>query len=396
MREENHKTKSLHPRRSLDQFFYSSLPETISGDHDQVVYKNTVNAPGGQMMIMVDQLWQWLLDSSHSEAQPAIFTCFPQKDAENGTNSEGVDDTADLRRAIIDDINDRLSDENSPRIAEGTNVAGVIIERAVNVMLSVRNVQSLDFWDIFRDAVGQAAEQQTKFFRLFQNKLESETGCISDSTTKRDGVKLALEIADIIDELNSISRLFEAQIDVLDTAINALSTRDERFAKLRETLIDIVTQDITGYKKQVKRMTEDAQRTKDSLMDLLDLEQKEESLEEAHYSNEEADTAREQADETADQSQILFLFTIVTIIFLSLPFFTSYFGMNVKEFTGDEGNTDQRFIWTIMGPLPGAVIAGLLGVAFYMYRKTRTKHMMRKRNRRLGNKPANGVSTGLL
>ena len=51
-------------------------------------------------------------------------------------------------------------------------------------------------------------------------------------------------------------------------------------------------------------------------MDLLDLQQKEETLKEAHYSNKQAEAAREQADETEAQSKILFLFTIVTIVFV--------------------------------------------------------------------------------
>lgn len=56
-------------------------------------------------------------------------------------------------------------------------------------------------------------------------------------------------------------------------------------------------------------------------MDLLDLQQKEETLKEVHYSNVQANAARKQADETEAQSQILFLFTIVTIVFvcISLP-----------------------------------------------------------------------------
>lgn len=51
-------------------------------------------------------------------------------------------------------------------------------------------------------------------------------------------------------------------------------------------------------------------------MELLDLQQKEETLREAQYSNQQASAAREQVDETAAQSQIFFLFTVVTIIFV--------------------------------------------------------------------------------
>jgi hypothetical protein len=52
-------------------------------------------------------------------------------------------------------------------------------------------------------------------------------------------------------------------------------------------------------------------------MSLLDLQQKEDSLKEAIFSNDQALAAQEQAEETEAQSQILFLFTIVTIVFVS-------------------------------------------------------------------------------
>lgn len=97
--------------------------------------------------------------------------------------------------------------------------------------------------------------------------MKSNSNDISDSQTKRDEVKLALEISDIIDELNSINRLFEAQKDALDTAVNIFSSLADRgrYRELKERLSVIITQDIEGYIKQVKRMTADAQRTKDSV-----------------------------------------------------------------------------------------------------------------------------------
>ena len=55
------------------------------------------------------------------------------------------------------------------------------------------------------------------------------------------------------------------------------------------------------------------------LMSLLDLQQKEDSLKEAIFSNDQALAAQEQAEETEAQSQILFLFTLVTIVFVSQP-----------------------------------------------------------------------------
>jgi hypothetical protein len=108
------------------------------------------------------------------------------------------------------------------------------------------------------------------------------------------------------------------------------------------------------------------------LLSLLDLQQKEANIDEAHSSNlqtkiavEQSKHARKQADATGAQSQILLLFTIVTIIFVSprrkgvhsrwlirvcqlpLSFFTSYFGMEATIVQG--GNEKVSHVWKIMG-----------------------------------------------
>jgi hypothetical protein len=101
--------------------------------------------------------------------------------------------------------------------------------------------------------------------------MKSSSDGISESQTKREEVKLALELTDIIDELNSINRLFEAQKDALDTAVKIFDKIDwgvseqDRYKPLKEKLSIIMTQDIGRYMKQVKRMIADAQRTKDSV-----------------------------------------------------------------------------------------------------------------------------------
>jgi hypothetical protein len=74
----------LHPRRTLDQSYYWTLKDTRNRDRDQVVYRGT--APDPKLMhhkcfikhcpqckedvtkvprvVMVDQLWMWILDAS--------------------------------------------------------------------------------------------------------------------------------------------------------------------------------------------------------------------------------------------------------------------------------------------------------------------------------------------
>lgn len=184
-------------------------------------------------------------------------------------------------------------------------------------------------------------EEQTKFFTEFHRRLDRKSGIIArvaDTAQKRKQVRCVLEIADIIDELNSIRRLFEARRDVLTTAVRT-PEKEIRYKGLSETLRSLSEQDVGGYIKQVDRLSRDAQWTRDAvwlgepstfrasstniiqMMSLLDLQQKDESLHEAISSNGHALAVQKQAQATEAQSQILFLFTTVTIIFVRHSFF---------------------------------------------------------------------------
>lgn len=68
---DNINTRSpLHIRRTLDQYYFLTLEDTSIRDRDQVVYRGT--KPGRQSrsqnarVVMVDQLWLWILDDSQS------------------------------------------------------------------------------------------------------------------------------------------------------------------------------------------------------------------------------------------------------------------------------------------------------------------------------------------
>lgn len=60
--------RPVHIRRTLDQSYYWTLKDTQTRDIDQVVYRATAK-PGKNMedvkrVVMVDQLWLWILDGS--------------------------------------------------------------------------------------------------------------------------------------------------------------------------------------------------------------------------------------------------------------------------------------------------------------------------------------------
>jgi len=79
-----HSDPPLHPRRTLDQSYYGALKNTHTRDRDQVVYRATTPTPHRcrkgpnrsacqdckaeikktPRVIMVDQLWMWILDES--------------------------------------------------------------------------------------------------------------------------------------------------------------------------------------------------------------------------------------------------------------------------------------------------------------------------------------------
>jgi hypothetical protein len=164
---------SLHPRRSLDQFFYSRLSDTTTRDNDQVVSKHTLRSPGGPKMVMVDQLWLWVIkpvelepeltdpngDSAnerpeagdHLPKHESLVTFFPKKECEDSAGERDMHwQIADLKQRILDELGERAWEDQSANY-----LVAIIIQQAVEAMFKVRN-ESLDFLETFRVAIGEA------------------------------------------------------------------------------------------------------------------------------------------------------------------------------------------------------------------------------------------------
>ena len=60
----------LHMRRTLEQYYYWTAEDTSRRDHDQIVCRGTKNHSDDSgpeattRLVMVDQLWLWILDDS--------------------------------------------------------------------------------------------------------------------------------------------------------------------------------------------------------------------------------------------------------------------------------------------------------------------------------------------
>ena len=97
----------LHIRRTLDQYYFATLDDTSQRDKDQVVYRGTKAGRSlhsrNTRVVMVDQLWLWILDDSQSHIVPlcmvsghtelladTIITSFPRRWGRNKPDPSGV------------------------------------------------------------------------------------------------------------------------------------------------------------------------------------------------------------------------------------------------------------------------------------------------------------------
>ena len=85
LRSDINKEPPLHMRRTLDQYHFMTL-DTSERDKDQVVYRATKTKRYDEKprVVMVDQLWMWILDDH------TIITCFPKRWGRNKPDSSGV------------------------------------------------------------------------------------------------------------------------------------------------------------------------------------------------------------------------------------------------------------------------------------------------------------------
>jgi ABC-type transporter Mla subunit MlaD len=76
---------------------------------------------------------------------------------------------------------------------------------------------------------------------------------------KKEELQLVLEVSDIIDELNSVTRLLMVQ---RDTILNATSTI---FYGLPREILNSTLKNLEHYTSEIETMTNDAKRTYDSV-----------------------------------------------------------------------------------------------------------------------------------
>ncbi|KAF2467650.1 uncharacterized protein BDR25DRAFT_233822, partial [Lindgomyces ingoldianus] len=414
----NKKNTSHHPRRTLDQFFYSGLRNTTYRDAGQTVSKWTGASPGvngrtkaveDSYVVMVDQLWIWALEDG--ELTATLVSCFPSHGFQFLGNSSGT--------KYIDVMTSVMSD--SRKCQDLFDLTALLVMHSVTNVFAEENGKFADILAIYRWAISIKTARHTEKLEAF-SRNQSSHNAEEIGVEGIDELNLTLEVADILDELNMLLLLMENQADVLASlqrklyhfkpmalhtagrGEHAIMIKDSNLGSVHVSnsgniegrllledskvgslhiantegtlpgvraidgnagiLVQEAEQRLNVEKANLERLRTHAARTHEmefqQLIELLDLEQKAASLAEARA--------------TTKQGKAIMLFTIVTIIFLPLSFFTSYFGQNVSEITGDNKNPKSSELWRIAGPISVVVILfALVVVYFIMYPRKKTR-----------------------
>lgn len=168
----------------------------------------------------------------------------------------------------------------------------------------------------------------------------------------RDDLSVLLEFRDIEDELSTILKLLDQQGAVIESMIKYFDQTG-----CGKVFLDTAQLRIDEYRTQIGEMKENSHLAQKAVETLLDLKQKQANVDEAKI-------ARWQAEATQSQSRSVMVFTIFTVIFLPLSFFTSLFGINAREWSGVRENLTLGEMFEIGAPTSFAIIAIALLLAF--------------------------------
>ncbi|KAL9118647.1 MAG: hypothetical protein Q9187_004805 [Circinaria calcarea] len=205
----------LHIRRTLDQYFHLSLKDTHTRDDDQVVnryVRDILRYPDPPIM-MVDQLWLCILDDG------LIVTAFP--------TSFGQEDDPDGHDEVLEHILGHLAKGVVSTLESSWDLAALIIDHASGFFFKSSQLPTpLRFIEFFANSISAVSDKTTTCFTRFNNLVaQMENLRASTDPTSLMELNRALdshsnissetflirEIQDIMDELNSILKVYKEQ-----------------------------------------------------------------------------------------------------------------------------------------------------------------------------------------
>ncbi|KAI8624929.1 hypothetical protein F5Y19DRAFT_452367 [Xylariaceae sp. FL1651] len=377
-------TPPLHPRRTLDQFFYHGI-DTSARDTDQVVYRYCKRHRIETKVFMVDQLWLWII------GKDLIITCFPQR----------WDQPKNDPLNVLDGIIEETNAKTRPPIQSVYDLAMLITSRCSGMFDRHRlDDQNYQFLDMFENSIGVVTDRESQLFSRF-NRASAQSAQwlqrhrrrrrtsrsahlrLSDSDHEHGeedstdqfpdalldiGVETSLlaEIKDIRDELNIIMGILDAQLQTVEYLEGFVieELRGEGSRRTTDTVVSEIRRRANEQKrgldarqKDISRMDNQALSLYHGLTDLLDLKQKHSNALEARFAGDQAVIA-------AKQGQTIMVFTIVTIVFLPLSFIASFFAINLQEWNEEETRLTIPFVSKYLFGIGLAISIPLVALAF--------------------------------
>lgn len=297
---------------------------------------------------------------------------------------------ADLRDSIFNEVNADLT----RRCENALDLAALAVLHAVSVLIDRSSHPNLEIFRIFEEAVSILTEKMTSSLKRFRTLgYKDKYGADDDADLKtssirarhmrederaerenQDNTSALLELRDIEDELSTLKHIFEEQEEQINTMLAIYSSHgggsnidSQRTAPSPHTTnptspppppsLPLLTSNgraflqealakLKSYRTQAEDMIKRVETTRHDFDKLLEMIQRQAQIDEVRLS-------RQQADLASAQNRSVMIFTIFTVLFLPLSFFTSLFGMNTLEW-GGPGNLPLRTIGAVA--LPASVL----------------------------------------
>jgi hypothetical protein len=149
----------LHPRRTLDQSYYHMLPSTSTRDSDQVVARrakkekreglaNEWQKIEGHNVLMVDQLWLWIIKTS-DDGPSMVITSFP------GRNGVEAEHTRVLDNLQLNTFKTLPGQTRSP-IEKPQDLVFRILTLCCKTLDRHQTVKPMQFLQFFQSTIGDA------------------------------------------------------------------------------------------------------------------------------------------------------------------------------------------------------------------------------------------------
>ncbi|KAK1240190.1 hypothetical protein MKX08_007632 [Trichoderma sp. CBMAI-0020] len=332
----------LHIRRTLHQSYFTPVENTVARDTDQIVYRQT------RARIQKHQ---------EREERDTITPKEGQLDgSRHGVRSSASDIAVESPFTSASDTHIK---KDPVKLVGITRV--VMVDQLWMWILGevfFDRTQPTDdrpeVIDLFTQSIGLVAYHAASAHNVFWLNVRVRSLSIAQLNDRKadlfdhlnvnpEGILLK-ESQDIIEELKIMEGHYKHQLAVVDKLKSHLKNRLDKVSspsgepeaisveKLDfEEAADLIEK-IENRTAEINDLQSAAARLNDQLQALLSFKQQEASIVEAR-------AALQQGEESVKQGRVIMAFSIVTIFFVPLGFFTGFFGMNNKNSTGNEWMT---------------------------------------------------------